>query len=479
MTWAGFTYATKRDPSRATRGAAIAAIARSLGWEPMPWQQEVWDVATEVDDHGNYVYEKVLITVPRQSGKTTLFGPVQIHRAIELANARVYFTAQTGDDARTIMKTLIGRVEGSSRLAPHVAGKRSAAQTGMVFPNKSEVWAFPPLPAKIHGKTPNLVGVDEIWTLSQLAGKELIADGVEPAQITLRGRRQIWFMSTAGTAESTYMKALMKIGRRSVDEPGSHPRFAYFEASLPDDADPYDPAAIAAFHPAIGHTQDVDDLMAKVDGRAPEEERIDHATWIRAYCNRWTEARDPLIPDWDDLADPTISARWSDVAITWEVALDNAMGAVIGTWRDDKGNPCTRVIHAAPGTQWMVDLLVELHGYGPAAFGADNGGPTRRITSELQLRLGDDAVTVLNGVERGIADDSWITAARDEKTLIHDGSKTLSLGASHMVLKRTNDTVRISRADSTGPVAGPIASAVGLYLIDHRSAPEWTPATRF
>ncbi len=480
MTWDGFTYATPRDPSRASRGAAVADIARSLGWEPMPWQQHVWDVALEVDKLGNYVYEKVFITVPRQSGKTTLFGPVEIHRAIERPASRIYFTAQTGDDARTLMKVLIGRAEASALLRAHVDGKRSAAQTGMVFPNKSEVWAFPPLPAKIHGKTPHLVGVDEIWTLSALEGKELVADGIEPAQTTLKGRRQIWFMSTAGTAESTYMKQLVEAGRKSVTDPGSRPRFAYFEASLPDDADPYDPAAIAAFHPAVGYTQEVDDLMAKVDGRAPEDERVDHATWIRAYCNRWTEAKDPLIPDWDDYADTTIGASWSEIAISWDVALENAMGAVLGTWRDATGKACTRVIHAAPGTQWMIDLLVELHARRPAAFGADNGGPTRRITSELQLRLGDAAqITVLNGVERGVADDTWITAARDEKTLVHDGSQTLSLGASHMVLKRTGDTTRISRADSTGPVAGPIASSVGLWLYDHRPTAEWAPVTRY
>lgn len=486
MTWGGFTYATQRDPSRRTHGGAVAAIARQLGWEPMPWQQHVWDVALELDEHGNYVYEKVMITVPRQSGKTTLFGPVQIHRALTIAAARIYFTAQTGDDARTLMKTLIGKAEASAALSRFVAGKRSAAQTGMVWPNKSEIWAFPPLAAKIHGKTPHLVGIDEIWTLDDLKGKDLVADGIEPAQLTLRGKRQIWFMSTAGTAESTYMKRQIKIGRRSITEPGSHPRYAYFEASLPDDADPYDPEAIAAFHPAVGYTQEVDDLMAKVDGRAPEEERVDHATWIRAYCNRWTEAKDPLIPHWAELADTTIGASRREIAISWDVAPENAMGAILATWRNADGMPCTRVLHAAPGTQWMVDLLLELYAWQPAAFGADDGGPTRRITAALRRALDDklgesdvDRIRILNGKERGIADETWITAAKDDADLIHDGSETLEHSADHLVLKRIGDVTRISRADSTGPVAASIASAVGLYLFDHQDAPGWTPVTKY
>lgn len=504
MTWAGFTYATPRDPSRESRGGRIGEIARMLGFEPMPWQQQVWDVATEVDEHGRYVYEKVFVTVPRQSGKTTLFGPVELQRAYELPGSKIYFTAQTGDDARTLMKALLERVEASKFYGWGVDPKKSAAQTGMYVPvrvkrgertitRKSEIWAFPPKAAKIHGKTPALVGVDEIWTLDKEQGKELVANGIEPAQSTLSGRRQIWFLSTAGTAESTYMKALVKIGRKSVDEPGSHPRFAYFEASLPDDADPYDPDAIAAFHPAVGYTQNVDDLMRLVDGRAPEEERVDHATWIRAYCNRWTEAKKLLIPEWAELADPTLTARWSDVAVAWEVAEvpesegGGTMGAIVASWRNDDGAPCTRVVHAAPGTQWMVGLLVEIYRHEPAAFGADNGGSTRRITDELRRRLAmpdigadpDEAVTTLDGIQRGIADDVWLTAAREDKTLIQDGSKTLELGVAHLVMKRSGEIQRFTRADSSGPVAGPIASSVALYLYDHKPEPTWAPVTRY
>ena len=38
----------------------------------MPWQRQVADVALELDDAGRFAYPLVVITVPRQSGKTTL-----------------------------------------------------------------------------------------------------------------------------------------------------------------------------------------------------------------------------------------------------------------------------------------------------------------------------------------------------------------------------------------------------------------------
>src|SRR5215471_415319 len=65
----------------------------------MPWQQFVVDVACEVDAAGRFAYQLVLVTVPRQSGKTTLFGAVMDHRALLTQRARVWFTMQSQKDA--------------------------------------------------------------------------------------------------------------------------------------------------------------------------------------------------------------------------------------------------------------------------------------------------------------------------------------------------------------------------------------------
>lgn len=473
VTWAGFKYATPRNPERRTHGAGIALIAEQLGKPGMPWQRCVWDVATEVDAFGRYVYEIVIVTVPRQSGKTTLFGPVQIHRALTMRGIKTFYTAQTGKDARSRFNDL-WEIIAQSPLKERAKLRRSAGDEGIRWPiTGSQNKIFAPVAAALHGETPPLVGLDEIWEYDELLGDALLEGAILPAQITLEGRRQVWLISTAGTAESKFMRKWVERGRQSVLEPGSHPRIAYFEAALADDADPYDMEAVARAHPAVGHTQTIESLRAM-------SEQTSRATWLRAFCNVWTEASNPLIPasDWDDLADPQLGARWSDVAVSWEVAHDNEMGAVVATWRDDDGRVCTRVVHAAPGTQWMEDLLVEIHGHGPAAFGADDGGPTRRLNDRLRLRLGDDQVQTLGIKDFGVACDTWLTAARDEKQLRHDGSRTFANGVSHLVVKRSGEITRFSRAEATGPVAAPIASAVALHLFDHREA-SWTPVTKY
>ena len=482
--WVGFTYATPRNLERRTIGRRIANVAAMLGKPGMPWQREVWDVAGELDAFGNLVYEIVIVTVPRQSGKTTMYGPVQIERAITNPGAKTFYTAQTGKDARSRFNDLKQLLEGSQLMHLSPQFRLSAGDEAIVWPNGARNKIFAPVEAALHGETPPLVGMDEIWEFDELLGDALLEGAIIPAQVTLNGRRQVWLISTAGTAASVFLRKWVDRGRRSVTDPGSDPRIAYFEASLPEGADPYDPEAIARFHPAVKRsdgsgTQELEALMELA-------RQVSRATWMRAFCNIWTETSDPFITpaDWDDRADPTIGARWADVAISWEAAHDNVMGAIVAAWRDADGSPCTRVVHAAPGTQWMEDLLVDIYQHKPAAFGADDGGPTRRITDRVRRRLEADgepaeSLIAIGGKDSGVAHDTWITASRDEKNLIHDGSKTLAHGVAHIVLKRTGDVTKISRSESTGPVAGPIASASALWLYDHRRAPDRAPVTRY
>ena len=68
----------------------------------MPWQQHVVDVAFETHpDSGRLVYREVRLTVPRQSGKTTLMLAIMLHRCLLMGDGqRVGYTAQTGQAAR-------------------------------------------------------------------------------------------------------------------------------------------------------------------------------------------------------------------------------------------------------------------------------------------------------------------------------------------------------------------------------------------
>src|SRR5262245_60313361 len=95
-------WATPRTPERATYGEGVARFAEALGYPLMPWQRHVADVALEVDPStGRLAYRTVIVTVPRQSGKTTLLLGVAAHRALGFGQQQnIVYSAQTGLDAR-------------------------------------------------------------------------------------------------------------------------------------------------------------------------------------------------------------------------------------------------------------------------------------------------------------------------------------------------------------------------------------------
>lgn len=450
-------YATPRDPSAPSDGERIALLAEALGRPGLPWQRYVWDVATEHEPSGAYRYELVLVTVPRQSGKTTAYGPVQLERCIMNPGIKTFYTAQTGKDARSRFTDLVELV-GNSPLKAISTFRFSAGDEAIKFPNGSQLKLFAPVIAALHGETPPLVGMDEIWELDEELGDAILEGAIIPAQMTLAGRRQVWLFSTAGTAASKFMKKWVDRGRA-----GNWPRMAMFDWGLPEGADPFDADLFPSWHPAVGFTVTADELLDQAAA-------VSMATWIRAYCNTWTEAADPLIPDedWAALAKPQDVPRRRDVTITYEVAPDYASGDVMASWWDAQGRPNIRLLHHAPGTAWMHDLLVQLaREWHPAVLGADDGKPNRRLTDELRRTLGDDAITTVPGRDFGTACDAFLGYAMEERSLVHDGSRTLARAIAGAVLNRRAEGVTISRTGSATPPGSLIAGAVGLWLAQH------------
>lgn len=470
-------FATPRNLSNASQGAEIAILAEGMGKPLMPWQRYVVDVGTEYRTDGSFEYEIVLVTVPRQSGKTTVAGPLQLHRVITQPLIKAFFTAQTGKDARSRFNDLVQLIN-ESPLAPLVTVRRSAGDEAIMLPNRSALRLFSPGPAAIHGETPPLVTLDEIWHFDEMEGDEMLEGAIIPAQITLVGK-QIWMFSTAGTALSTFMKKWCKRGREG------YPRMAFFDWGLPDGVDPYDFGAMLDWHPAVGRTITIDALRTAASTTS-------RAEWLRAFCNKWTEAVNPVIAmdDWAALAvAPAGLPRRRDLVISYEVAPDNHCGVVMANWRDDTGAPCLRVLHTAPGTRWMVPLLRYLkREWQPAGVAADDGGPTRRITSELALgavspdgEILADPIEVYTTGPRDFATacDQLLTWARDEKILKHDGSHALSSAVAAVEIRPMGEGIRFSRQHSPGPIPALIAGAVGLWAYDHQEAPVGKPTIEF
>lgn len=110
-------HAPRRDYSYYTEEPSITRVARALGFEPMPYQRHIWAIGTEYrrDSRGRrvYHYNDVLVSTPRQSGKTTLLRPLRVYRMVINPATHLFCTAQTQKHASKRMLDMVDAVDHS------------------------------------------------------------------------------------------------------------------------------------------------------------------------------------------------------------------------------------------------------------------------------------------------------------------------------------------------------------------------------
>jgi phage terminase large subunit-like protein len=215
--WSGFPaprFSTARNLSRATYGPRVAEVARALGKPLMPWQQHVADVALEVDPStGRLAYRECIVTIPRQSGKSSLALAIMVHRAIGFGEPqRIAYTAQTRGDARKLWEDEhIALLADSPFRAMHTVRRQIGQESIRWHAPRSIHSIVAPNEAAAHGQTLDLGVVDEAWAVSGV-----IEQGMSPAMIT-RPQPQLWITSTAGTPCSEWLRSKVDAGRLQPD----------------------------------------------------------------------------------------------------------------------------------------------------------------------------------------------------------------------------------------------------------------------
>jgi hypothetical protein len=455
--------ATRRSPERATYGPAVGALARAMGVPLLPWQQYVVDVALEVDDAGRYCYQLVLVSTPRQSGKSTLFGAVLHHRAIVVPRCRAWFTMQTQKDAVDWLTNeawpLLAPFGDHARLrrmagSEHVRWNRSG---GLVRP-------FPPTPAGLHGKVSDLVVVDECWNFDYVRGTQL-DQAIVPTQAT-RPNAQVWKVSTAGDAAATWWLGTVEAGRAAALA-GRTDGLAYFDWSVADGVDPCDPASWADYHPAYGRTIGESSMRAALVMLGPDE-------FGRAYGNRWTSqvARVIPLPAWraaaaPDLAEPTVG----DLALAFDVAVDRSDAAIVAAWREPVSSAARlEVADRRDGVGWVADRVVDLvEKWRPRAVYFDAAGPALDVADVLQRR-GLDLVG-LKAREYAAACAGLLDAlVADPPAVQIRPNPDLDAAAAAAARRTLGDAWAWGRRQSTTSISTLTAATVALWAYDHAPA---------
>ncbi len=459
-------YATPRDPSRTSEGAAVSMIATALGTPLSRWQRGCADVATELHPDGSYAYPVVVCTVPRQSGKTTLLRAIGVHRGLAHDGTGVFYSAQTGKDARERWQDLVSTVK-ESPLADLAVVRSAAGSERIVWPNGSTFRAFAPTPKSLHGYTPPLVMLDEAFAHDEQLGNDLMG-AIGPAQITVRSR-QLWIVSTAGTAESVFLHRWIEAGRAGAEG------VALIDYGVPDDVDVYDSRLWPTWHPGMDELPGGGQLVT-ADALRTEAERLPRSEFTRAYGNRRTRTASHLIAAeaWDKLTGTVGQPATDDAPVfAWDVMDDRSTAALVAVWRHG-GTVQAAVVRTGPGMGWVADAVTELHRYGWRTFAYATDGPGREVADELDRRgLPGLTMTPLGGADYA---DAWGFLMRHiaDRTLVHDGSDQLATAAANVATRPSLDAAAPSRRNSAGDITPLVALMVAAYVLDHKPPP--TPA---
>jgi hypothetical protein len=359
-------------------GPKVAAVAELLGQPLMPWQRLVADVALEVDPAtGLLAYREVVLTVPRQSGKTTLLLSVMVHRARGFGSRqRILYTAQTRNDARRKWEEEHVRVLERSPMRGLFKVKKSNGSEAIHWDNGSSHGITSSTEKAGHGETLDVGTIDEAFALED----DRLEQALKPTMIT-RPQPQLWVVSTAGTRKSAYLRGKVDGGRARCDL-GASSGVAYFEWSAPPESDPGDPATWWGCMPALGHTVTEAAIRANYESMGLQEFR-------RAFLNQWPDdAPDEWLvvgkAIWAGQADPG-AQMVRPGAFCADVTPERSHAAVAVAGFRVGGGVLGEVIEHRRGTGWVVEAAKTLRErFGPVPWVIDAAGPAGSLIAGFE-----------------------------------------------------------------------------------------------
>jgi hypothetical protein len=491
-------FGTSLNPDRETRGPEVAERMRWLGKSPMPWQSHALDVALEVDPAtGELWYEEVIITVPRQSGKSTLILALLIWRCVTMALAlgaqTCTYIAQTGKMARRKLEREFARLLRAAdkakeipRLSKQLPREPDEWKLSMnngsehiVFGTDSYLQIEAPNELGSHGDVLDVSVTDEAWARED----DAVEQATDAATVTRRSP-QSWVVSTAGNKRSRFLARKVIAGRKCVDDPNS--RTCYLEWSVPEDEPWDDPAVWVKYLPALGHTITVERLIARMERAKRNPDEVDEdgfepgiAGFRRGYLNQW--------PEWPAFGSeaqvkPEISPQeWAALRqdgsqITGRIVFGVGVGhegmsaAIVVAGYAADGRAQLETIEHEQGTWWLEKALRDKSTkHNPACVAWNNSGAARMLAPEIQrsaTTASPPAETVpLSGVEWSASCQAFKSRA-GERRIVHVGDTHLADAIAIGERQEVGDGWRWKVKDARGDTAALEAATAALRALE-------------
>jgi hypothetical protein len=343
----------------------------------MEWQRQVAEVALELLPDGKPAYRKVIVTVPRQNGKTSLLLALMCHRAVNWGQPQhIGYTAQDGSAARKkLIQELLPIMRKSKLWKLGRRGYEGVGDERIIWENGSQIDVVASTSSSGHGRTYDLVFFDEAFDdVDDRREQALI-----PTMIT-KPDAQTWVVSTAGDEGSVYLRQQMELGRAAATA-WTDEGVAYFEWSAPDDADIDDPETWRACMPALGVT--IDEKEVAFTRHSSTE-----GLFRRSMLNQWTASEERVIPAslWNAVQRQELELDRAAVAFGLDVHPDRETGSIAVA---DSSQRCQVIEAGRPvgkneNGQTLVERVIELCTKYTGSCVIDGRGPASLFRVQME-----------------------------------------------------------------------------------------------
>lgn len=382
------------EEAHATQEPSLNALANAAGDRFDPWQRQINRIALATTPDGLWAARNVVMSIPRQTGKTYDVEWVAIHRAAMVPGVRIVWTAQHFSVIKDTFEDMTGRVtrpEMASLVDPDHGISLAAGKEEIRFRNGSRIFFRARERGALRGvKKVGLLVIDEAQHLSDAAKASML-----PTQNRAWNPQTVYMGTPPGPRDMgesfTRQRTQALAGR-------AHSTF-YVEFSADRTADPMDRRQWTKANPSYPSHTSEDAILTLLDGLTMDDFRREAlGIWDENMAsaaidaNLWDEATIARRPDGGVMSfgldmNPSRTRLTIGACMRYE---DDTAHIELAEYRDTNQD----------GTMWAVNLLAKVWD-NTAAVAIDAQSPATVLLPELQEA--GITVTVTNSSDMGQA----------------------------------------------------------------------------
>lgn len=353
-------------------------------------------MATEILPDGTPAFREIILSLPRQQGKTLLSLAFAVERCtLRGKEQRVAYSAQTGADARKkLLDDQVPLLMQSPMSVTVDRVNRAAGNVGVQFANGSRIDVVASSVSAGHGRIVDLAQLDEAFDDVDDRREQAML----PAMIT-RADAQLMIVSTMGTDASLFLNRKVDAGRAAALA-GQTTGIAYFEWSIPDSEDIDDETVWMRHIPALGRTISIEALRHARQTMTESEFR-------RAFCNQRQASAERVIPEatWRMVCSNDASPTGA-LTFAVDVARDRDWSAIVACGLGSDDMPILELVDHRPGVGWVAERVNELRRKHRGTIVVEARSPAAALSIQHAIELPSaDAVMASAAFYDAVADN--------------------------------------------------------------------------